>query len=262
MNTKKNERFAETDRRIRKAFTKMVLNKKTNQISVREICEATGINRSSFYLHYADIPALITAIVEEKWTESVERIHEEMHGDPNIFSEAYVAATLREAKRDRAFYRAYFEKFGTAELEKGYQTLFENVFKPFFRRLGISPETLKRYEGGRLTPPDETVARMCEVYGVRWLALEHAKATDRLGILPELEPKPLPMATISLTNRLRDAADRLAGLLRIAEDGVIDDAERPEFDDIVQDLRETIAAAYQVIYADAKKERQVGGQAV
>lgn len=126
-------------------------------------------------------------------------------------------------------------------------------------RLHISPETLKRYEGGRLTPPDETVARMCEVYGVSWLALEHAKATDRLGILPELEPKPLPMATISLTNRLRDAADRLAGLLRIAEDGVIDDAERPEFDTIVQDLRETIAAAYQVIYADAKKERPEAG---
>lgn len=126
-------------------------------------------------------------------------------------------------------------------------------------RLHISPETLKRYEGGRLTPPDETVARMCEVYGVSWLALEHAKATDRLGILPELEPKPLPMATISLTNRLRDAADRLAGLLRIAEDGVIDDAERPEFDIIVQDLRETIAAAYQVIYADAKKERPEAG---
>ena len=126
-------------------------------------------------------------------------------------------------------------------------------------RLGISPETLKRYEGGRLTPPDETVARMCSVYGVPWLALEHAKATDRLGVLPEVEPKPLPMATISLTNRLRDAADRLAGLLRIAEDGVIDDAERPEFDDIVQDLRETIAAAYQVIYADAKKERPEAG---
>lgn len=126
-------------------------------------------------------------------------------------------------------------------------------------RLHISPETLKRYEGGRLTPPDETVARMCEVYGVSWLALEHAKATDRLGILPDLEPKPLPMATISLTNRLRAAADRLAGLLRIAEDGVIDDAERPEFDDIVQDLRETIAAAYQVIYADAKKERPEAG---
>ena len=110
----------------------MVLNKKTNQISVREICEATGINRSSFYLHYADIPALLTAIVEEKWTESVERIHEEMHGDPNIFSEAYVAATLREAKRDRAFYRAYFEKFGTAELEKAIRRCLKTSSSLFF----------------------------------------------------------------------------------------------------------------------------------
>ena len=50
MNTKKNERFAETDRRIRKAFTKMVLNKKTNQISVREICETTGINLSLIHI--------------------------------------------------------------------------------------------------------------------------------------------------------------------------------------------------------------------
>ena len=41
---------------------------------------------------------------------------------------------------------------------------------------------------------------------------------------------------------------------------MIGDAERPEFDDIVQDLRETIAAAYQVIYADgAKKERPEAG---
>ena len=41
---------------------------------------------------------------------------------------------------------------------------------------------------------------------------------------------------------------------------MIDDAERPEFDNIVQDLRETIAAAYQVIYADgAKKERPEAG---
>ena len=117
-------------------------------------------------------------------------------------------------------------------------------------RLGISPETLKRYEGGRLTPPDETVARMCDVYGARWLALEHAKATDRLGILPELEPKPLPMATISLTNRLRDAADRLAGLLRIAEDGVIDTAERPAYDQIVNELNDIIAAAYTLRYAE------------
>lgn len=146
MNTKKNERFAETDRRIREAFTEMLLNNKIKQISVREICEATGINRSSFYLHYADMPALMTAVVEEKWTQSVKRIQEEMHGDPHIFSKAYIAATLRETKCEAEFYRAYLQNFGTSEIEKGYQALFENVFKPYLRRLGIKNERRMEYQ--------------------------------------------------------------------------------------------------------------------
>ncbi len=127
--------------------------------------------------------------------------------------------------------------------------------------LGLSPESLKQYEGGKRTPPDEVVARMVEVYRLPWLAYEHSQATDRLGVLPEAEPRPLPMASIALRNRLHDATGRLDALLRIAEDGVIDDTERPEFDDIVAELRETMAAIYQVIYSgeDTKKERPDGG---
>lgn len=121
--------------------------------------------------------------------------------------------------------------------------------------LNLSPESLKQYEGGRRIPPDETVARMVEAYRCPWLALEHAQATDRLGVLPKAEPRPLPMASIALRNRLQDATGRLDALLRIAEDGVIDETERPEFDSIVVELRETMAAIYQVIYSDAKKER-------
>lgn len=127
--------------------------------------------------------------------------------------------------------------------------------------LGLSPESLKQYEGGRRVPPDETVARMVEAYRCPWLALEHAQATDRLGVMPEVTPRPLPMASIALRNRLQDATGRLDALLRIAEDGVIDDTERPEFDSIVAELRETMGAIYQVIYsgADAKRDRPDGG---
>ena len=90
--------------------------------------------------------------------------------------------------------------------------------------------------------------------------LEHAKATDRLGVLPDVHIQPLPTASITLANRFRRASDQIYTLLEIAEDGIIDECERPEFDAIVADLRETIAAAYQVIYADgAKKERPDGG---
>ena len=121
--------------------------------------------------------------------------------------------------------------------------------------LNLSPESLKQYEGGRRIPPDETVARMVEAYRCPWLALEHAQATDTLGVMPEVTPRPLPMASIALRNRLQDATGRLDALLRIAEDGVIDETERPEFDSIVVELRETMAAIYQVIYSGAKKER-------
>ena len=127
--------------------------------------------------------------------------------------------------------------------------------------LGLSPESLKQYEGGRRVPPDEVVARMVEVYRLPWLALEHSQATDRLGVLPKAEPRPLPIASIALRNRLHDATGRLDALLRIAEDGVIDETERPEFDDIVAELRATMTAIYQVIYsgAETKSERPDGG---
>lgn len=123
--------------------------------------------------------------------------------------------------------------------------------------LGLSVESLKQYEGGKTVPKDETVARMVEVYRLPWLALEHAQATDTLGVMPEVTPRPLPLASIALRNRLHDATGRLDALLRIAEDGIIDDTERPEFDDIVSELRETMTAIYQVIYsgAETKKER-------
>lgn len=126
--------------------------------------------------------------------------------------------------------------------------------------LGLSPESLKQYEGGKTVPKDETVAKMVEVYSCPWLALEHAQATDTLGVMPEVTPRPLPMASIALRNRLQDATGRLDALLRIAEDGVIDEAERPDFDAICRDLDGIVGAALQVKYpSDAppktKKER-------
>ena len=97
---------------------------------------------------------------------------------------------------------------------------------------------------------------MAALYDLPWLELEHAKVTDTLGVLPDVHIQPLPTASITLANRFRRASDQIYTLLEIAEDGIIDERERPEFDAIVADLRETIAAAYQVIYADgAKKER-------
>ena len=130
-------------------------------------------------------------------------------------------------------------------------------------RLHISPETLKRYEGGRLTPPDETVARMCEVYGARWLALEHAKATDRLGILPDgIEAKSLMQSAISLINRLRPVHESMGSLLQIVEDGQVDETEDAQYEQIRAFIAANVAAELELLYAtedSSKKERSEAG---
>ena len=130
-------------------------------------------------------------------------------------------------------------------------------------RIGVSTESMKQYELGKRVPPDGVVQRMVEVYGCPWLALEHRKATDTLGVLPEVEIKSLPMASLSLRNRFCAAAGNLDELLLIAEDGVIDDTERSRFDSIVEEMRVLMAAICQLIYAteidDKKKERPEAG---
>lgn len=130
--------------------------------------------------------------------------------------------------------------------------------------LGLSPESLKRYEGGRSVPPDEAVARMVEVYRLPWLAYEHSQATDRLGVLPEIEPKPLAMSSVALENRMEDLMERLRALMRIAEDDRVDESEKMTADEISAALRDAAGAIFQTIYAieeakGIKKERPGAG---
>ena len=131
-------------------------------------------------------------------------------------------------------------------------------------RLHVSDTTVKAWEQGARVPDNETVARMTEAYAAPWLALAHLKRTGgELGVLPEVTVQSLPTAAITLINRVLDFAERHRDrqLLRIAEDGMIDETERPDFDAICRDLDGIVGAALQVKYttsgAGAKKERPV-----
>ena len=124
-------------------------------------------------------------------------------------------------------------------------------------RLGLSSESLKQYELGKRVPSNAVVWQMVQIYDTSWLALEHLRDTsEALGVLPEVTVQSLPTAAIQLINRVLDFADRHRDrqLLRIAEDGLIDEAERPEFDDIVRDLDGIVGAALQVKFTPGIKK--------
>lgn len=66
MNTKNNQRALQTRKNIQHAFVALLQTNDIAKITVRALCEVAGINRSSFYLHYADVYQLLDTMVEEK----------------------------------------------------------------------------------------------------------------------------------------------------------------------------------------------------
>ena len=145
MNQRNNQRFQETDQRIREYFVKALEEKEISKITVREICEAVGINRSSFYLHYQDVYALLEALCNEVGKELFEDFAEVHDEAQHYFSGPYLLVLVRHVKKHYKLYRAYVSNVGMAQIDKGYQILLEDVFKPYFRKLGIESEHEMEY---------------------------------------------------------------------------------------------------------------------
>ena len=60
MNTKSNQRYQETDKKIQQVFLQLLQEKDLSHTTVQDICKGCGINRSTFYAHYTDVYDLLS----------------------------------------------------------------------------------------------------------------------------------------------------------------------------------------------------------
>jgi transcriptional regulator with XRE-family HTH domain len=125
-------------------------------------------------------------------------------------------------------------------------------------QLAISVRSLAEYEAGRIVPAPDIVCSMVDLYDTPLLGIRHVcKQYPFLRrYLPVEEPRQLPEAVMHLVGRFYDFSDQHPDrrLLRIAEDGVIDDAERPEYEAIMDELTEIVRAALLVDRAPKAKK--------
>ncbi len=91
---KSESRYYATAARMDEAFLTLLAKKDFEYITVKEICEVAGVNRSTFYLHYETMSDLLS--------ESISRINEQflayMEKDSDAFS-----AKLRNCPRDELY---------------------------------------------------------------------------------------------------------------------------------------------------------------
>lgn len=118
--------------------------------------------------------------------------------------------------------------------------------------LDVSVDTVKGWERNLRIPRDYQVCTMVKLCGEPYFAYLHLLQTSYcLGVLPDVTKQSLERSAIQIVNSIIRFADKHRGkdLLQIAEDGVIDEKERPIFNEIVRELNDIIGAAYSLRYA-------------
>ena len=104
MNTKKNQKFLKTEEKMIEVFVSLLECKEPEKITVSEICQVCGINRSSFYLHFTDVFDMM-----DKIEERLALYYGYLFTEPNeSYSLRSRFCRLFEFIREhRNFYRAY-----------------------------------------------------------------------------------------------------------------------------------------------------------
>lgn len=102
MNTKNNQRYKISSEKIETTFLSMLYNRRYEDITISEICETSGINRSTFYAHYDDINDLIIKI-ESKFAQSMSLIFDYgLRQNNDAFIEMFTFV-----KKNKYFYKAF-----------------------------------------------------------------------------------------------------------------------------------------------------------
>ena len=106
MNTPNNKRRQDSRRRIETALVRLLQNKELAQVSVKEICAAAEVNRTTFYANYMDIYDLAEA-VQKSMEETVLGLYHEEQGQA-IRTHDFTKL-IYHIKENPVFYKTYFK---------------------------------------------------------------------------------------------------------------------------------------------------------
>ena len=141
-------KYFNTAIRMDKAFLELLEKKDFAYITVKEICEMAGVNRSTFYLHYETIGDLLS----ESSEYIIQQFLSYMQKDSNVFIEKmhncsidelylitpeYLVPYLSFIGEHQRLFRTTLENSAILQLENSYAGLSKYVLMPILERHGI-----------------------------------------------------------------------------------------------------------------------------
>lgn len=139
------------------AFLSILGKKDFAFITVKEICERAGVNRSTFYLHYGTINDLLNESVQHIYdqflsymknnsveAELVTQLRDCPVSDLYLITPEYLTPYLNYIKQHKRLFCTAMENAALLQTEKIYIKMFHYVFTPILERLQV-PEQDRHY---------------------------------------------------------------------------------------------------------------------
>lgn len=152
---KSESKYFNTAAKMDEAFLKLLEKKDLAYITVKEICEKAGVNRSTFYLHYETVADLLSESVEymnEQFLKYIKvdsrkvvtKLRDCSTDELYFITPEYLTPYLSYIKDNKRLFRTATENAGALRLNEIYDRMFSNVFTPILERFEV-PEQERKY---------------------------------------------------------------------------------------------------------------------
>lgn len=151
---KSESKYFKTATKMDLALMTLLKKKAFEYITVSEICETAGVNRSTFYLHYETIEDLLRETARyliddflSYFSSDVKSVSFDLADcelDELVFiCDKYLTPYLTYIKDHKEVFGTMLSHIHTFRFEDVYKQLFENIFDPILSRFRYPPEDRK-----------------------------------------------------------------------------------------------------------------------
>ena len=145
---KSESKYFNTALRMDEALIELLEEKDLEYITVKEICQRAGVNRSTFYLHYETISDLVDETLEminQRFLSYFSQQEEEVLGNMSgrereklvLVTREYLLPYLRFVRDHKKVYRAAFRNPGSMGANARYRELKQHILGPALERFEI-----------------------------------------------------------------------------------------------------------------------------
>lgn len=153
-----------------------ILDKKDFElVTVKEICDTAGVNRSTFYLHYDNVNDLLSETVEAVYQDFLKhftdmniegvKVDNESNEDLFLITPKYLMPYLEFVEENQRLFYIMYEKNEMMGAGRMYDVWFNTIFGPILTKYGV-PEKEQSfimifYLNGIIGVVNEWVRRGC-----------------------------------------------------------------------------------------------------